>query len=144
LSLCGISQRHPDRPPEDAPDFHVFNRYSANFPWLNQAEWFIAEMYRWGQLKNPVSISCIAEEVYLPELYREVAVEFGVPCPAINRKTEGNLSPQMLQNFTPHLGPNQFIDGKRFDVGKVLRYLEQHELSQANISELRQRNETIS
>lgn len=50
----------------------------------------------------------------------------------------------MLQNFTPHLGPNQFIDGKRFDVGKVLRYLEQHELSQANISELRQRNETIS
>ena len=144
LSDCGISQRHPDRPPEDAPDFHVFNRYSANFPWLNQAEWFIAEMYRWGQLKNPVSISCIAEEVYLPELYREVAVEFGVPCPAINRKTEGNLSPQMLQNFTPHLGPNQFIDGKRFDVGKVLRYLEQHELSQANISELRQRNETIS
>ena len=144
LSLCGISQRHPDRPPEDAPDFHVFNRYSANFPWLNQAEWFIAEMYRWGQLKNPVSISCIAEEVYLPELYREVAVEFGVPCPAINRKTEGNLSPQMLQNFTPHLGPNQFIDGKRFDVGKVLRYLEQHELSQANISELRQRNETVS
>ncbi len=144
LSLCGIHQRHPDRPPEDAPDFHVFNRYSANFPWLNQAEWFIAEMYRWGQLKNPVSISCIAEEVYLPELYREVAAELGVPCPAINRKTEGNLSPQMLQNFTPHLGPNQFIDGKRFDVGKVLRYLEQHELSQANISELRQRNETVS
>ncbi len=144
LSLCGIHQRHPDRPPEDAPDFHVFNRYSANFPWLNQAEWFIAEMYRWGQLKNPVSISCIAEEVYLPELYREVAAELGVPCPAINRKTEGNLSPQMLQNFTPHLGPNQFIDGKRFDVGKVLRYLEQHELSQANIPELRQRNETVS
>ena len=142
LSLCGISQRHPDRPPEDAPDFHVFNRYSANFPWLNQAEWFIAEMYRWGQLKNPVSISSIAEQVYLPEFYREVATELGVPCPAINRKTEGNLTPQMLQNFTPHLGPNQFIDGKRFDVGKVLRYLEQHELSQANILELRQSNES--
>ncbi len=142
MSLCGISQRHPGRAPEDAPDFHVFNRYCANFPWLNQAEWFIAEMYRWGQLKNPVSISAIAEQVYLPELYRKVANEIGVPCPAINRKTEGNLTPQMLQNFAPHMGPNQFLDGKRFDVGKVLSYLEQHDLSHANIVELRQSNET--
>lgn len=141
LSLCGISQRHPDRAPEDAPDFHVFHRYSANFPWLNHAEWFIAEMYRWGQLNAPVSIASTAEQVYLPALYREVATGMGVPCPAIDRKTEGNLSPQMLQNFTPHLGPNQFLDGKRFDVGKVLSYLEQQEHSQANIIALRQSNE---
>ncbi len=141
LSLCGILQRHPNKEPEDVPDFHVFNRYSANFPWLNHAEWFIAEMYRWGQLNTPVSISSAAEQVYLPELYREVAAELGVPCPAINRKTEGNLSPQMLQNFTPHLGPNQFLDGKRFDVGKVIAYLEQQDLSQANIVALRQSND---
>lgn len=142
LSLCGILQRHADREPEDAPDFHVFSRYSANFPWLSHAEWFIAEMYRWGQLHTPVSIASTAEQVYLPELYREVALAMGVPCPAINRKTEGNLSPQMLQNFTPHLGPNQFLDGKRFNVGQVMSYLEQQDLSQANILALRQSNES--
>ncbi len=141
LSLCGILQRHPNCDPVDAPDFHVFNRYSANFPWLNHAEWFIAEMYRWGQLNVPVSIASTAEQVYLPELYREIATEVGVPCPAINRKTEGNLSPHMLKNFAPHLGPNQFIDGKRFDVGKVMSYLEQQDLNQATLFALRQSNE---
>ena len=62
MSLMGLSLKHHDREPEKVADFHVFHRYSANFPWLNHAEWFISQMYRWGQLSTPDGLSprCIA------------------------------------------------------------------------------------
>src|SRR6185369_3464639 len=29
------------------PDFHVFHRYAANFPWVSHAVWLLTQMRRW-------------------------------------------------------------------------------------------------
>ncbi len=141
-SLTGRSLRHPQYPEEDAPDFHVFHRYSANFPWLNHAEWFIAQMYRWGQLDVAVDIASAAEQVFWPDLYREVARDLAVPCPAINRKTEGDQLQPMLFASSQQLGPNGFLNGERFEVGGILQYLERQRISRADLTALRAVNES--
>lgn len=139
-SLTGKSLRRIDAPPDDAPDYHVFHRYSANFPWLNHAEWFIAQMYRWGQLDTVVDIARAAERVFLPSLYREVAAGLGLACPAIDRKTEGTLLKPLLFEQSQHIGPNGFLDGQQFEVGGVVKYLEQQRVSRADIAALRALN----
>jgi nitrate/nitrite transport system substrate-binding protein len=50
------------------PDFHVFHRYAANFPWTSHAVWLLAQMLRWGQLASPIDIGAAARDVYRPDL----------------------------------------------------------------------------
>src|SRR5438552_221671 len=40
----------------DLPDFHVFYRQHANFPWRSHADWFLAQMVRWGQVSPGIDI----------------------------------------------------------------------------------------
>lgn len=137
LSLTGHSLKHHGVPPERVDDFHVFHRYSANFPWLNHGEWFISQMYRWGQLNVPLNIDETVRAVYKPAEFRIAAAAIGLDSPNIDRKTEGNLHEKMMLPKSQHLGPNQFMDGKVISVGGILKYLEQQSLSQADIPALR-------
>jgi ABC-type nitrate/sulfonate/bicarbonate transport system substrate-binding protein len=137
LSLTGLSLKHHDQMPENVDDFHVFHRYSANFPWLNHAEWFISQMYRWGQLTTAINIEEIVSAVYKPELFRIAACAVGLKSPSIDRKTEGNLHDRMILHKSQHIGPNQFLDGQVISVGGIIKYLEQQNLSKADIPALR-------
>ncbi|MEX1670747.1 CmpA/NrtA family ABC transporter substrate-binding protein [Zhongshania guokunii] len=137
LSLMGSSLKHHGLPAEKVEDFHVFHRYSANFPWLNHAEWFISQMYRWGQLTTPVNIEETVAAVYKPSLFRIAAAAVGIECPSIDRKTEGNLHEKMILSKSQHIGPNQFLDGQIISVGGIIKYLEKQNLSKADIPALR-------
>jgi len=137
LSLMGSSLKHHGLPAEKVEDFHVFHRYSANFPWLNHAEWFISQMYRWGQLTTPVNIEETVAAVYKPSLFRIAAAAVGIECPSIDRKTEGNLHEKMILTKSQHIGPNQFLDGQVISVGGIIKYLEKQNLSKADIPALR-------
>jgi len=137
LSLTGSSLKHHGLPAEKVEDFHVFHRYSANFPWLNHAEWFISQMYRWGQLTTPVNIEETVAAVYKPSLFRIAAAAVGIECPSIDRKTEGNLHEKMILTKSQHIGPNQFLDGQVISVGGIIKYLEKQNLSKADIPALR-------
>ncbi|MFT6164245.1 CmpA/NrtA family ABC transporter substrate-binding protein [Zhongshania aliphaticivorans] len=137
LSLMGSSLKHHGLPPEKVEDFHVFHRYSANFPWLNHAEWFISQMYRWGQLTTPVNIEETVAAVYKPGLFRIAAAALGIESPSIDRKTEGNLHEKMMLTKSQHIGPNQFLDGQIISVGGIIKYLEKQNLSKADIPALR-------
>tara|TARA_R110001599_G_scaffold53310_5_gene148794 strand:+ start:6938 stop:8236 length:1299 start_codon:yes stop_codon:yes gene_type:complete len=137
LSLMGSSLKHYGLPPEKVEDFHVFHRYSANFPWLNHAEWFISQMYRWGQLTTPVNIEETVAAVYKPGLFRIAASALGLESPSIDRKTEGNLHEKMILTKSQHIGPNQFLDGQVISVGGIIKYLEKQNLSKADIPALR-------
>ncbi|MGB1906464.1 MAG: ABC transporter substrate-binding protein, partial [Spongiibacter sp.] len=137
LSLTGFSLKHHGKPPERVDDFHVFHRYSANFPWLNHGEWFISQMYRWGQLNVALNIDETVRAVYKPAEFRIAAAAIGLDSPNIDRKTEGNLHEKMMLPKSQHLGPNQFMDGKVISVGGIIKYLEQQSLSQADIPALR-------
>jgi nitrate/nitrite transport system substrate-binding protein len=137
LSLMGSSLKHHGLPPEKVEDFHVFHRYSANFPWLNHAEWFISQMYRWGQLTTPVNIEETVAAVYKPSLFRIASAALGIESPSIDRKTEGNLHEKMMLTKSQHIGPNQFLDGQIISVGGIIKYLEKQNLSKADIPALR-------
>ncbi len=71
------------------PDFHIFHRGHANFPWRSHADWFLAQMVRWGQAGADVEARAVADRVFRPDLYRATATELGVACPADDRLPAG-------------------------------------------------------
>jgi nitrate/nitrite transport system substrate-binding protein len=71
------------------PDIHVFHRQYANFPWRSHADWFLAQMVRWGQAAPSIDIKATADRVYRTDIYRAAAGEMGVACPAADRLPTG-------------------------------------------------------
>jgi nitrate/nitrite transport system substrate-binding protein len=100
------------------PDFHVFHRQLANFPWRSHADWYLAQMVRWGQVSPRDDLRAIADRVYRSDIYRAAASELGLPCPLGDRKVEGaHGDPWILPtNGAPvAMGPDRFLDGSVFD-----------------------------
>ena len=71
------------------PDFHVFHRHFANFPWRSHADWFLRQMVRWGQVSPAVDIKTTSDRVYRTDIYRAAAGEMGVACPELDRLPPG-------------------------------------------------------
>jgi len=119
------------------PDFNVFFRYGAGFPWLSHAEWVVTQMYRWGQINAPLDIRRIAENVYRPDLYREAASSLGISVPACSRKTEGTHDTVWKLDGTLgpiEMGPDLFMDGKTFDPDRLVDYLRGQTVKNLRIS----------
>lgn len=58
------------------PDFNVFFRYFATYPYYSDATWFLTQMRRWGQIPEGKPDSWYAEtakKVYRPDIYLEAA-----------------------------------------------------------------------
>jgi two-component system, oxyanion-binding sensor len=126
MSMTGTFQYQKEQPAKPLPDFNVFNRYAATFPWRSHAEWFISQMIRWGQIEKPLNIKATAESIYRPDLYREAAKALGVAYPTIDLKTEGtNSKPWTLNDATSpiQMGSDMFFDGKTFDSKKIVEYI---------------------
>lgn len=59
-----------------APDFNVFFRYNATFPYYSDAVWYLTQMRRWGQIteaKPDGWYDETAKSVYKPDLYKAAA-----------------------------------------------------------------------
>ena len=62
------------------PDFNVFFRYFATYPYYSDAVWYLTQMRRWGQITDAKPDSWYAEvakKVYRPDLYLEAAQAAG-------------------------------------------------------------------
>jgi len=62
----------------EVPDFNVFFRYNATYPYYSDAVWYLTQMRRWGQIAEPKDDSWfdkVAKSVYLPEIYEKAAKE---------------------------------------------------------------------
>jgi len=60
----------------EVPDFNVFFRYNATYPFYSDAIWYLTQMRRWGQIAEPQSDEWFmetAESVYRPDIYLEAA-----------------------------------------------------------------------
>ncbi|MCG6902611.1 MAG: ABC transporter substrate-binding protein [Rhodobacter sp.] len=60
----------------DVPDFNVFFRYNATYPFYSDAIWYLTQMRRWGQIAEPQSDEWYfetARSVYKPDLYLQAA-----------------------------------------------------------------------
>ncbi len=101
-----------------APDFNVFFRYFATYPFYSDAVWYLTQMRRWGQIGESKPDSWYletAKKVYRPETYLAAAralVAEGKAKEADFPKTDGFKGPQ-----------DGFIDGVVYDGRKPNEYL---------------------
>jgi len=105
------------------PDFNVFFRYNATYPYYSDAVWYLSQMRRWGQIAGYQPDSWYmetAKKVYRPDLYAEAAKEL---------IAEGKASAADFPDFDTESGfrppQTEFIDGITFDGTKPNDYLEQ-------------------
>lgn len=101
------SPRYLNTPPEilartlDLPDFHIFHRNHANFPWRSHADWFLKQMVRWGQASPSIDIEGTSDRVYRTDLYRAAAAGIGVVCPDSDRLPPGAHGEPSVPSFEP-------------------------------------------
>jgi nitrate/nitrite transport system substrate-binding protein len=101
------------------PDFNVFFRYFATYPYYSDAVWYLTQMRRWGQIaeRRPDDwYMKTAESVYRPDIYMQAArmlIDEGLASPDdFPSETGGYRAPQ-----------TEFIDGIVFDGRKPNDYL---------------------
>ena len=95
----------------EVPDFNVFFRYNATYPFYSDAVWYLTQMRRWGQIpehKPDAWYAEIAKSVYKPDIYMTAAkllVEEG--------KAKADEFPNGSDGYKP--ATSDFIDGVRYD-----------------------------
>ena len=60
----------------EIPDFNVFYRHFATYPYYSDAVWYLTQMRRWGQIAEDEPDSWydeVAKSVYRPDIYLEAA-----------------------------------------------------------------------
>ena len=118
MSMTGSFSYAGDQAPRFLPDFNVFYRYGATFPWRSHALWFLAQMARWGRIPEPIDLRAVAAQVYRSDLYRQAAGRLGIAVPATDYKTEGSHAKRWMlecESGMLEMGPDQFFDGTGFD-----------------------------
>lgn len=126
-SLTGQYRVAPDAAPLGLTDFHVFSRYATNFPWVSQAEWFIAQMIRWGHIGRDVPVQAVARSVFRPDLFRRAAAAVDLPCPSIDSKIEGDHPGAWQLNEATRpiaMCADTVMDGRRFEPGHALAHVD--------------------
>ena len=74
-SMTGTFEYEPGDVRE-VPDFNVFFRYYATYPFYSDAVWYLTQMRRWGQIAEPRRDAWyhdVARSVYRPDIYLEAA-----------------------------------------------------------------------
>ena len=110
----------------EVPDFNVFFRYNATYPYYSDAIWYLTQMRRWGQISEEKSDDWFmetAKKVYRPDIYASAAKEL---------ITEGKLDAKDFPDFATETGfkPAQkgFIDNIVYDGSKPNEYLKKFEI----------------
>jgi len=102
----------------DMPDFNVFFRYFATYPYYSDAIWYLSQMRRWGQIAENQPDAWYhetAKKVYLPEVYREAAAAL---------VAAGHLTQNEIPETDGYRPPTtEFIDGMSYDGHKPLDYI---------------------
>jgi NitT/TauT family transport system ATP-binding protein/nitrate/nitrite transport system substrate-binding protein len=97
---------------------HIFFDAAATFPWLSHAEWFVAQMVRWGQAPPTTDGASVARAVYRPDLWRAAAKDLGLPAPTRDSKIEGAHALPWSLPAQPEpipMPPDLFFDSRRFE-----------------------------
>jgi len=111
----------------DEPDFNVFFKYNATYPFYSDGIWYMTQMRRWGQITESQPAEWYAskiKEVYQPEIWMKAA-ELLVK--------EGNLDQADIPSTDGYKpATNEFIDGLTYDGKKPLEYLKSVKIGNKN------------
>lgn len=104
------------------PDFNVFFRHHATYPYFSDAVWYLTQMRRWGQIpdhKPDEWYQSIAKKVYRPDIYKKAALAL---------IDEGKMARSDFPDFKTETGykPVQvdFIDAVPFDGHSPNQYID--------------------
>lgn len=117
------------------PDFNVFFRYYASYPYYSDAIWFLTQMRRWGQIQENHPDEWyfdVAKKVYRPDIYKRAAAEL---------LDDIEFEPERFKeiSFTAKDFPEtdgfkpattEFIDGKKYDGKKPNDYINSFKIGQ--------------
>ncbi len=101
------------------PDFNVFFRYHATYPYYSDAVWYLTQMRRWGQIPEHKSDAWYAEtakKVYRPDIYLKAAQLL-----VDEKKARKEDFPWNTDGY--RAPTNEFIDGMEYDGRKPNDYL---------------------
>jgi nitrate/nitrite transport system substrate-binding protein len=100
------------------PDFNVFFRYFATYPYYSDAVWYLTQMRRWGQIAEPKPDAWyekVARDVYMPDVYLKAAAAL------ISEKHLSEAEVPKTDGYKPPDG--NFIDGVVYDARRPNDYL---------------------
>lgn len=107
----------------EMPDFNVFFRHDATYPFYSDGIWFLTQMRRWGQITEPKPAEWYhetAKSIYRPDVWKQAA-ELLV--------AEGYLTADEIpqtDGYKP--ATTDFIDGNKYDGKDPLGYLKSFEI----------------
>ncbi|NJM79119.1 MAG: ABC transporter substrate-binding protein [Flavobacterium sp.] len=100
------------------PDFNVFYKYNATYPFYSDGIWFLTQMRRWGQITEKKPAAWYEEtikKIYKPEIWKKAAdllvAEGKIPAEDIPT-TDG---------YKP--ATTDFIDGNKYDAKDPIGYI---------------------
>ena len=100
------------------PDFNVFYRYNATYPFYSDGIWFLTQMRRWGQIPESKPASWYSEtikEIYRPDLWKVAASEL---------VKEGKIPAGDIPDTDGYKpATTDFIDGKKYDAKNPIEYI---------------------
>ena len=92
-SLTGKIAYNRAQGTQEFPNFHVFSKYNAGFPWRSQAEVILRECEPLiGKELEQNKISSLSQQCFRTDLYREAARHLNTPSPAQDYKQENSHS----------------------------------------------------
>jgi nitrate/nitrite transport system substrate-binding protein len=100
------------------PDFNVFFRYHATYPFYSDGVWFLTQMRSWGQIPNPKSADWYGnkiKEIYRPDIWKKAADLL---------LTEGYLTSEEIPTTDGFKAPTtEFIDGNNYNAKDPIGYI---------------------
>jgi nitrate/nitrite transport system substrate-binding protein len=102
------------------PDFNVFFRYFATYPYYSDAVWYLTQMRRWGQIAEQKTDSwydATAKSVYRPDVYLRAARAL-----VAEGKAKEQDFPWTSDGY--RAPTHDFIDGVTFDARKPNAYID--------------------
>ncbi len=102
------------------PDFNVFFRYNATYPYYSDAVWYLTQMRRWGQIneqKPDAWYMETAKKVYRPDIYMAAAKALI----AEGKAKASDFPTEKESGFKP--AQADFIDNIVYDGAKPNEYL---------------------
>jgi len=110
----------------EVPDFNVFFRHNATYPYYSDAIWYLTQMRRWGQIADTKPDSWymdIAKKVYRPDIYLQAVSSL---------VDEGHLKASDFPDLSKESGfrapQKHFIDNIVYDGSKPNEYLSKFDI----------------
>ncbi|TRX59003.1 ABC transporter substrate-binding protein [Fulvivirga sp. M361] len=105
------------------PDFNVFYRYHATYPFYSDGIWFLTQMRRWGQIpesKPEEWYHATIKDIYRPDIWKKAADML---------VKEGHIDATDVPDTDGYKpATTDFIDGKTYDGKKPLDYIQSFEI----------------